>query len=51
MSKAIMHGRTRPEIRRLSSGTVLTRQGEEATELYLLDGVLALSVNGDSWLN
>jgi hypothetical protein len=48
MSKAVMHGRKRPEIRRLAKGTVLTRQGEEATDLYLLlDGVLALSVNGD----
>jgi hypothetical protein len=49
MAEAVMQGRERPEIRRLSRGTVLTRQGEEGTELYLLlDGVLAVTVNGDS---
>ena len=47
MSTAIMQGHTRPEIRRLSQGTFLTRQGERSTELYLLlDGVLSVSVDG-----
>ena len=48
MATTIMQAHTCPEIRRLSQGKVLTRQGERATELYLLlDGVLSVSVDGN----
>jgi hypothetical protein len=48
MATTIMHADTRPEIRRLSQGQVLTGQGERDTALYLLlDGVLSVSVDGN----
>jgi CRP-like cAMP-binding protein len=47
MATTIMNAHTRPEIRRLGQGNVLTRQGERGTALYLLlDGVLSVSVDG-----
>jgi Cyclic nucleotide-binding domain len=48
MATTIMNAHTRPEIRRLGQGKVLTRQGERGTALYLLlDGVLSVSVDGN----
>ena len=48
MATTIMNADTRPEIRRLGQGKVLTRQGERGTALYLLlDGVLSVSVDGN----
>jgi hypothetical protein len=48
MSKDMMSGEKRPEIRRLPAGTVVTRQGEPGTELYLLlDGMLSVEIDGD----
>lgn len=47
LSALLMHGATRPHIRRLPAGTVLARQGDEGDSLYLvLDGVLGVSVDG-----
>jgi hypothetical protein len=44
----IMRGGARPAIRKLSSGDVLTRQGDAGDEMYLLlDGVLAVEVDGE----
>jgi hypothetical protein len=49
LSKSIMQGDTKPEIRKLAEGKTLTKQGEEGTELYLLiDGVLTVEVDGQS---
>jgi CRP-like cAMP-binding protein len=41
-----MRGGTLPSIRRITRGAVLAEQGQPGEELYLLDGVLAVSVNG-----
>lgn len=47
MSRRIMQGGRRPELRRLQAGDRLTTQHEEATELFLLlDGVLRVDVDG-----
>lgn len=47
MSRRIMHGGRRPELRRLQPRDRLTTQHEEATELFLLlDGVLKVEVDG-----
>jgi Cyclic nucleotide-binding domain len=47
MSRDIMRGGRRPDIRRLAAGQALTRQGEPGDELFLLlDGVLAVEVDG-----
>ena len=41
----MQHGR--PEVRELSEGTVLTQQGDEATELFvILDGMVSVEVDG-----
>ncbi|GAB3594234.1 hypothetical protein GCM10027446_17760 [Angustibacter peucedani] len=48
MSREIMRGGQRPQVRHLAAGEVLTRQGEPGAELYLLlDGVLRVDVDGD----
>jgi hypothetical protein len=47
LSVDIMQTGARPEVRNLPEGAALTRQGESATELYLvLDGVLCVEVDG-----
>lgn len=47
LSERIMRGGRSPEVRRLPSGTVVTRQGEPGAEVFLvLDGVLAVDVDG-----
>ena len=48
LSAAIMRDGRRPRIRKLVAGDVLTQQGEEGAELYLLlDGVLGVDVDGE----
>ncbi|MGI8685474.1 MAG: cyclic nucleotide-binding domain-containing protein [Acidimicrobiales bacterium] len=48
LSVQIMRQGAKPKIERLSEGDVLTRQGTEGTDLFLLlDGVLAVVVNGE----
>jgi len=48
LSTSIMRGGFRPRVRKLVAGDLLTRQGEEGDELYLLlDGVLGVSVDGE----
>ena len=47
LSRHIMRGGARPEIRRLKQSDLLTRQGDAATELFLLlDGVVVVDVDG-----
>jgi hypothetical protein len=47
LSVHIMRAGSRPQIRRVKAGDLLTRQGEESDELYLLlDGVLRADVDG-----
>jgi hypothetical protein len=47
MSRSIMRGGRRPELRRLSAGERLTTQHEHGDELFLvLDGVLRVDVDG-----
>ncbi|MEO6712363.1 MAG: cyclic nucleotide-binding domain-containing protein [Mycobacteriales bacterium] len=49
LSTVIMRGGVRPLIRTLAAGDVLTRQGDEASSLYLvLDGVIDVSVDASS---
>jgi CRP-like cAMP-binding protein len=41
----MQHGR--PDVRELKAGTLLTQQGEEATDLYvILDGMVSVEVDG-----
>ncbi len=48
LSRQIMRSGAKPQIRRLREGQSLTRQGEEADELFLLlDGVLSVDVDGN----
>jgi hypothetical protein len=48
LSADIMRPGSRPEIRRLPTGAVITRQGEPGDELLLLlDGVVAIDVDGE----
>lgn len=48
LSTVIMRGGRRPEVRRLPAESVLIRQGEPGTSLFLvLDGVVAVSVDGE----
>lgn len=47
LSRSIMRSGTKPEIRRLRPGDLLTKQGEVADELFLLlDGLLQVEVDG-----
>ena len=49
LSGQIMRSGVKPEIRRLKEGELLTRQGAEGHELFLLlDGVLSVEVDGES---
>ena len=49
LSGQIMRSGTKPEIRRLKEGELLTRQGAEGHELFLLlDGVLSVEVDGEA---
>ena len=44
----IMHGRQRPEIRRIKASKVLVEQGSSSDELFLLlNGVLVVEVDGE----
>jgi hypothetical protein len=48
LSVHIMRAGSKPEIRRVKAGELLTEQGEESDELYLLlDGVLRVDVDGE----
>lgn len=48
LSTTIMRGGRKPEVRNHAAGTVLTRQGEPGSDLFLvLDGALAVTVDGD----
>ena len=47
LSTTIMRGGARPEIRYLTAGSTLVRQGEPGSEIYLLlDGVVTVDVDG-----
>ncbi len=47
LSHDIMRGGAKPQVRRLKEGAVLTKQGEDDDELYLiLDGVVSVDVDG-----
>jgi hypothetical protein len=47
LSGLVMRGATKPRIRRLEEGEVLTRQGDAGDRLFLLlDGVLVVDVDG-----
>jgi Cyclic nucleotide-binding domain len=47
LSLRIMRAGAKPQIRRIKAGDLLTRQGDEADELYLLlDGLLRVDVDG-----
>jgi hypothetical protein len=49
LSEHIMRAGKRPRIRRLRQGEVLTEQGEQGDELFLLlDGVLRVEVDGEA---
>ena len=48
LANHIMRGGSRPEVRKLASGTLLTQQGETGVDMYLvLDGVVTIEVDGD----
>jgi hypothetical protein len=48
LSAQLMHGATKPRIKRISAGDVLVRQGEAGHEAYLLlDGVLRVERDGE----
>jgi hypothetical protein len=50
LSNVIMRGGAKPQLRSLKKGHVLTTQGDVADDVYLLlDGVLAVDVDGTSW--
>jgi hypothetical protein len=50
LSVQLMHGGAKPRIERLPAGSVLVRQGEPGTEIYLiLDGVVRVERDGE-WL-
>jgi hypothetical protein len=50
LSVQLMHGAGRPRIEKLAAGSVLVRQGEPGTEIYLiLDGVIRVERDGE-WL-
>ena len=49
LSTTIMQSGKQPAIRKLAEGDLLTEQGKEGSELFLvLDGVLSVEVNGES---
>jgi hypothetical protein len=49
LSRSIMRGGTKPEIRKIKEGSTLVEQGQEGHELFLLlDGVLRVEVNGEA---
>lgn len=49
LSTEIMRGGAKPKVRKLKAGGLLTEQGEEGAELYLLlDGVLSVEVDGEA---
>jgi Cyclic nucleotide-binding domain len=49
LSTTIMRAGAKPQIRRVPAGELLTRQGEESDELYLLlDGLLRVDVDGET---
>jgi hypothetical protein len=49
LSKSLMRGDSKPEVRKLAKGNTLTEQGEEGSELFLLlDGVLTVEVDGNA---
>lgn len=48
LARGIMHGRVRPDLRRLPEGALVVRQGDRGEEVFLLlDGVVAVDVDGD----
>ncbi|MDQ3876911.1 MAG: cyclic nucleotide-binding domain-containing protein [Actinomycetota bacterium] len=48
MSRSIMSGGSKPELRKVKAGTTLVRQGDPGDELFLLlDGVLSVDVDGE----
>jgi hypothetical protein len=50
LSGLVMRGASKPAIRKLRAGDVLTRQGDVGGELFLvLDGVLVVDVDGTEW--
>ena len=50
LSTLVMRGDTKPKLRKVRAGDVLTRQGDASEELYLLlDGVLVVDVDGKEW--
>jgi hypothetical protein len=50
LSVQLMHGAGKPRIEKLAAGSVLVRQGEPGTEIYLiLDGVIRVERDGE-WL-
>jgi Cyclic nucleotide-binding domain len=47
LSSVIMHGAAQPEVRRIREGKVLTEQGADDSDVFLLlDGVLVVEVDG-----
>ncbi len=50
LANLVMRGEAKPKIRTVRTGDVLTRQGDEGDELFLLlDGVLVVDVHGTEW--
>ena len=48
LSVELMHGATKPKIRKFTAGELITEQGEPGDELFLvLDGVVRVEVDGD----
>jgi hypothetical protein len=48
LSAQLMHGDAKPQIKRVGAGTVLVRQGERGSDVYLiLDGVVRVEHDGE----
>ena len=48
LSAQLMHGAAKPRIKKVAAGTVLTKQGEPGTDVYLvLDGVVRVERDGE----